>query len=195
MNMQTACLAQERKNEIRHRAVWINSAKECAYLAVFIALVIGGQVALAVIPGIEIVTLLFVSYAFVFGAGRGVFAATAFSLLRQIVFGFFPTVLILYLAYYNALVCVFGGLGRVVKKTLRSLWWLTAVACLCTVGFTMLDNVITPWFYGFSDKAWRVYFYASFSFMIPQAVCTAITVGTLFYPLQRVFKQIRKGLR
>ncbi|MBQ9713791.1 MAG: hypothetical protein IJV83_00540 [Clostridia bacterium] len=195
MKGQTACLAQERKNEIRYRAVWLNSAKECAYLAVFVALVIVGQVLLAVIPGVEIVTLLFIVYAFVFGLVRGMFAATAFALLRQLIFGFFPTVLILYLTYYNVLACIFGALGRVVKKPLHALWWLTAVACLCTVGFTMLDNVITPWFYAFSHKAWRVYFYASLSFMIPQVVCTAVTVSVLFYPLQRVFKQIKKGLR
>ena len=174
---------------------WVRSAKECAYLAVFVALLIGAQLPLAALPGVEIVTLLFVAYAFVFGIRRGMLAATAFSLLRQFVFAFSPTVLILYLVYYNLLTAVFGLLGLWIKKPLVHLWWLTAVACICTVGFTLLDDLITPLWLGFSERAWRAYFYASLSFMIPQTVCTAVTVGLLFYPLQRVFRQIKKGLR
>ena len=173
----------------------MRSAKECAYLAVFVALTIGGQVALSLVPGVEIVTLLFVSYTFVFGVGRGMLAATAFSLLRQLVFPFSPTTLLLYLVYYNFLSAVFGGLGHIVKRPLVCLWWLTAIACVCTVFFTALDNVITPLWLGFSDRAWRAYAYASLSFMIPQVVCTAVTVGVLFYPLQRVLRQIKKSLR
>ena len=174
--------------------IWARSAKECAYLAVFVALVIAAQVMLSAVPGVEIVTLLFVGYAFTFGVWRGVLAATAFSLLRQFIFSFSPTVLVLYLVYYNFLSVVFGGLGHAVKRPLVNLWWLTAVACVCTVCFTMFDNVLTPWWYHFSRRAARAYFYASFSFMIPQVICTAVTVGLLFYPLQRAFKQIKKGL-
>ncbi len=175
--------------------IWARSAKECAYLAVFVALVMGAQFPLAAIPGVEIVTLLFMSYVFVFGICRGMLAATAFSLLRQIVFPFSPTVLILYLVYYNFLAVVFGGFGHIVKRPLVCLWWLTAVACVCTVCFTMFDNVITPWWLGFSKRAWRAYFYASLSFMIPHVICTAVTIGVLFYPLQRAFRLVKKGLR
>ena len=181
--------------EKKKAKVWARSAKECAYLAVFVALTIGGQVAFSLVPGVEIVTLLFVCYTFVFGVGRGMLAATAFSLLRQLVFPFSPTTLLLYLVYYNFLSAVFGGLGHIVKRPLVCLWWLTAMACVCTVFFTALDNVITPLWLGFSDRAWRAYAYASLSFMIPQVVCTAVTVGVLFYPLQRVLRQIKKSLR
>ena len=55
-----------------------NTAKELAQLAVFVALVIAAQFALSFIPGVEIVTLLFVVYAFTFGIYRGTLAATAF---------------------------------------------------------------------------------------------------------------------
>ncbi len=182
------------RNEKRGKKKAVRSAKECAYLAVFVALVIGLQVALSALPGVELVTLLFVTYAFVFGIVRGMLAATAFSLLRQLVFPFSPTVLILYLVYYNFLVAVFGAFGHIVKRPLVCLWWLTAAACICTVCFTLFDNLLTPWWLGFSKKAWRAYFYASLSFMVPQIICTAVTVGMLFYPLQRVFRQIKKGL-
>lgn len=186
-----------RKNAQNKRRgnLWAHSAKECAYLAVFIALLIGIQLALSAVPGVELVTLLFVAYAFVFGICRGTLAATAFSLLRQLIFSFSPTVLVLYLVYYNFLTAVFGSFGHIVKRPLVCLWWLTAAACICTVCFTMFDNLITPLWLGFSERAWRAYFYASLSFMIPQVICTAMTVGVLFYPLQRVFRLIKRGLQ
>ena len=63
--------------------VAVRSAKECAYLALFVALQIAAQLLFSALPGVEIVTLLFISYSFVFGVRRGTLAATAFALLRQ----------------------------------------------------------------------------------------------------------------
>ena len=173
----------------------VRSGKECAYLAVFVALVIAGQLAFSAVPGVEIVTVLFVSYAFVFGVRRGMIAATAFALLRQLLFGFSPTVLVLYLVYFNGLTAVFGALGRVVKKPLLALWWIVIVACVCTACFTMMDNLITPIWYGFSERAAKVYFMASLPIMLPQIICTALSVGVIFLPLQRVFLLVRKSLK
>ena len=67
--------------KMKAKAFWKNSAKECAYIGVFIAAVIAVQAALSVAVGIELVTVLFAAYAYVFGARRGMIAATAFSLL------------------------------------------------------------------------------------------------------------------
>ena len=74
-------------------------SKECAYIAVFVSLLIGVQLAFSFVPGVEFVTLLLVCYAFCFGAMRGVISAICFSLLRCIIFGFFPDVVVLYLIY------------------------------------------------------------------------------------------------
>ena len=174
--------------------VAVRSAKECAYLALFVALQIAAQLLFSALPGVEIVTLLFISYSFVFGVRRGVLAATAFALLRQAVFGVYPTVLVLYLVYYNGLCALFGGLGHAVKKPLFALWWLVIVAALCTAVFSMMDNLLTPLWYGYPKEVLRTYFFASFSFMIPQVVCTAITMSALFLPLQKTFSFIKRGL-
>ncbi len=182
-------------NTKRGKAFAVRSGKECAYLAVFVALVIAAQLLLSFVPGVEVVTVLFVTYAFVFGVRRGLIAATAFSLLRMLVFGFSPTVLILYLIYFNALVALFGALGKAVKKPRTALWWLIFVACLCTAGFSMLDNILTPLWYGFSKRATQAYFAAALPFMIPQIVCTALSVGLLFLPLIKAFGWIKKGLK
>lgn len=168
------------------------SAKECAYLACFVALTIAVQFVFSFLPGIELVTALFISYSFTLGAKRGMLAATAFSLLRQFVFGFFPTVLILYLVYYNFLTLIFGMIGRKVKNPFKALPWLTALACACTVCFTMLDNLITPLWYGYTAKATKLYFYASLPVMLPQTVCTAVSVACLLLPFHKAFLSFQK---
>lgn len=168
------------------------TAREVARLAVFVALVIAAQLALAFVVGVEVVTLLFVTYAFTFGVRRGTLAATAFSLLRQLLFGFYPNVLLLYLTYYNGLTLCFGFLGGKVKNPLKNLWWLTLTACLCTVCFTLLDDVITPLWYGYTAKAARAYRIASLNAMLPQVVCTGVTVGILFIPLYKAFCLIKR---
>lgn len=172
----------------------VRSGKECAYLALFVALVIAAQLVFAAVPGVEVVTVLFVAYAFVFGVRRGMLAATAFSLLRQLIFGFSPTVLILYLVYFNGLTALFGGIGKKVEKPAHALWWLVLVACVCTACFSILDNILTPLWYSFSKRAAKAYVLASLPFMIPQIICTALSVGFLFLPLQKVFALVGKSV-
>lgn len=168
------------------------TALDCAYIATFVALVIAVQFALSFVPGVELVTVLFVTFSFSFGAKRGVIAAVAFALLRQFVFGVFPTVLVLYLIYYPLLAFIFGALGKWVRASVKNLIWLTGVACVCTVGFSMIDNILTPLWYGYTAAAMKAYFYGSLPFMIPQVICTAVTVAILFLPLTKVFSWANK---
>ena len=165
-------------------------SKDCAYIAVFVALTIAAQLCFSAIPGVELVTILFVSFSFAFGSRRGMLAATVFSLLRQLVFGFFLSVLVLYLLYYNMLAWLFGFLGKRMSCKSKNLPLLTGIACVCTVGFTMLDNVITSLWLGYSGRMFKLYFMASLSFMVPQVICTAVTVSILFLPLVKIFRKI-----
>lgn len=162
------------------------SGRDCAYTAIFVALTISAQLALSAIPGVEIVTLLFVTYAFTCGIARGCICATAFSLMRQLLFGFYPTVLVLYLLYYNILCLVFGLLGKRIKEPLKFLWLLVIIACACTILFSLLDCVITPLWHGYTKRAMEIYFKAALGVMIPQVICTAITISVLFLPLRKV---------
>jgi len=171
-----------------------HSAKECSYCAVFVALLITSQLALSAVPGIEIVTLLFVAYAFCFGVTRSMLCATIFSILRQLIFGFYPNVLILYLIYYNFLCLIFGILGKRIQNPLKFLWLIIVIACICTMLFTMIDNVLTTTWYGYTRRATIIYFKASISVMIPQVICTAISVGILFLPLFKIFCNLKKGI-
>ena len=77
-----------------------------------VALLISVQFCLSFVSGVELVTVLFVSFCYVFGARKGVIVATVFSIIRCIVFGAFINVIILYLIYYNIVAVVFGLLNK-----------------------------------------------------------------------------------
>ncbi len=87
------------------------TARDIAYIAVMVALLIGGQALFAAVPGVEVVTALLLCFSWSFGVGRGVLTATAYSLLRCIFFGFDAKTVVLYLVYFNFFACLFGLLG------------------------------------------------------------------------------------
>lgn len=168
----------------------IKTAREIAFSALFVALVVGAQFVLSAVPGIELVTVLFTTYAFVFGIKRGMLAATAFSVVRQFVFGFFPNVLILYLVYYNALALCMGALGKI-GELKKGFVGAIVLACVCTVGFHLLDCLLTAIIGGYSDAARQIYFSAMLPVMFTQTVCAAVTVGALFLPLGKIFLLVK----
>ena len=172
----------------------VRPAREIARTAVFVATVIGAQYALSAVPFVEIVTLLFACYAYVFGMERGILCAVAFAFLRQLLFGFYPVVLALYLTHFSFLSLVFGMLGeRCPQNGWRRLALVVAVAVVCTVGFTLLDNVLTPMYYGYSQRAAKMYFRASLPFMLGQSVCVAVSVALLFIPLTKALFFVKKA--
>ena len=239
----------------------LSLSKEIAYIAVTCALLLGGQFVFSFVVGVEIVTLILVSFSFVFGARRGVICAVCFSLLRCMLYGFYPTAVLLYLIYYPLLALVFGLLGKcrslsaplcavivntvliaisltcafcyfadiikvakVYKVTINILLWVIFSLCtaLCiiydsiyfsenkakdeilkviliasigavmTALFTLIDDIITPMFFGYSPLTALAYFYSSFTAMIPQVICTVVSVCTLFLPLTAVFQKVFK---
>lgn len=167
----------------------MHSARFCAEIAVITALLIGSQYVLSAVPGVEVVTLLISAYSFTMGAKKGMLSSTCFSLLRQFIFGFSPTVLTLYLLYFNMLALIFSTLGK--KPCGNKPAVTVSVATLCTAIFTMLDNVITPLWMGWSANATAIYFRASLPFMLVQCLSTLLTMLVLFRPLSGIFKKIK----
>lgn len=66
------------------------TAKEIAFIGLMAALLIACQLALSGLQGIEVVTVLFLAFCYSFGVVRGVIVANCFSLLRCLIWGFFP---------------------------------------------------------------------------------------------------------
>ena len=183
------------KKTLKKSKYFFRSAKECAFVAVFVGTVIAAQLALAALPSIELVSVLFISYAFVMGIARGTLAATAFSLLRQLIFGFYPTILILYLVYYNSLALFFGFLGQHLKNTKTNLPVLLLFSCIFTPFLTLLDCVITPLWYGYTQRALKAYFFAALPVCFLQIACVAVSVLLLFPPLSKTFAWAKRKLR
>lgn len=168
----------------------MKTAKDLALIGIYTALLIGAQFALSAISGVEVVTVLFLSFCFCFGIVRGMIVANAFSLLRCFIFGFFPAVLILYLVYYNIFAVVFGLLGKRFKGEAGVGETVVTVftAIVMTAFFTALDDVITPFYYGFNFNAAKAYALASLAAMVPQIICVTVTVAILFPALVKVFR-------
>ncbi len=173
----------------------MRTAKEIALIGVFTALLIGGQLALYQVAGVEIVTVLLLSFSYYFGLRTGLFVANAFSILRCLLFGFFPTVIILYLVYYNLFVLVFALLGKKFERklTLKIHIMLIVVACLMTILFTALDNVITPLYYGYTLEAAKAYALMSLTAVVPQTICAAVTVLLILPVLLRIYSAMKLG--
>lgn len=178
----------------------LSLSKEIAYIATTCALLLGGQFVFSFVAGVEVVTIILVCFSFVFGAKRGIICAVCFSLLRCIIYGFYPTVVLLYLIYYPLLTLTFGLLGKCTffatahsaKREILKVIALTAIGMAITSLFTILDDVITPLFYGLSQSEALAYFTASVAVIIPQIICTAVCISTLFLPLTAVFQKALK---
>lgn len=172
-------------------------AKEITLVATFTALLLGGQLVLSGVAGIEIVTVLFLSFCYTFGVRRGLLVAISFSLLRCLLFGFFPTVVVLYLVYYPLFAIFAGLLGNVFRHKMNWRIHVTLIvyAVVMTGCFTLIDDLITPWMMGYTAKAARLYFYASLTAMIPQTVCALATVGLLLRPLCKAYRVVQYGER
>ena len=69
---------------------------------------------------------------------------------------------------------------------------LAAAAAFMTVLFTLLDDVITPLFFGYSLRAAKVYFYNSLIVLAIQPACVIVTIAVLFEPLRKAFAQVRR---
>ena len=168
----------------------MNSAKKIILPGVFTALLIGGQLALSGISGIEVVTVLLLTFVYKYGIVQGLLVANSFSLLRCFIFGFIPNVIVLYLIYYNIFVLVFGFLGKVFRHeySIKTHIIVLFISIIMTAMFTMVDNILTPLMYGFTANAAKAYFIASLYTVIPQITCTFLTVLIIFPGLLKVLK-------
>lgn len=167
----------------------MKTAKDVTLVGMFTALLIGSQLALYTVTGVEVVTVLFLCFCAVYGRGKGVLVALAFSLLRCFIFGFQLNVILLYLVYYTAFALAFGGL----RGKHLPLLAVVGLACVSTVAFTLLDDILTPLVLGFSPKAAKFYFYGSLYAMGVQTACTAITVSVLYLPLSKLLHRISEA--
>ena len=80
-------------------------------------------------------------------------------------------------------------MGKRFKKELNLKIHIIIVlaAVFMTVFFTVLDDIISPLYYGLSLDATKAYAIASLTAVVPQVICTLVTVLLLLPVLIRVF--------
>lgn len=169
-------------------------ARDLALVSIYTAMLIGGQLIFSWIAGIEIVTVLLVAFCYSFGIRRSLALVNAFLWLRCVIFGFFPTVVILYIVYYNLFAIVFAIIGKMQKQRISVINVAIVVifAALMTTLFTLLDDIITPLFYQFNEKAAKAYFISSLVPLGTQVLCSILTVALLFPLLEKLLMQTFK---
>ena len=170
----------------------VKRTRDLVIVAMCAAMLIGAQLVLSGVAGVEIVTPLLLCFAYSLGALRGCTIATLFSLLRCFVFGFHINVLILYLIYFNMFALFFGWLGKVkISQNRVILTTLVVVfAIVFTIGFALLDVAITSVLYGFTGAGLVTYLTASLATMGVQLLSVAISVAVLFIPLTSLIKRL-----
>ena len=170
----------------------VKRTRDFVTVALCAAMLIGAQLVLSGIAGVEIVTPLLLCFAYSLGPVRGCTIATIFSLLRCFVFGFHINILVLYLIYFNAFALFFGWIGKIKISFNRVVLTILIVifAILFTIFFTLLDVAITSVMYGFQGSGFTTYLIASLTTMGVQLLSVAITVSVLFQPLTTIIKRI-----
>lgn len=166
--------------------------KQITLSALFVAVLIVSQLTLSSLNGIELVTVILASIAFYYGLKIGIVTVNIFIILRAFIFGFFPSVMVLYFVYYNLFVVCFNFIGykanRDISIKVEVFTLITAV--IMTIMFTVLDNIITPLWFSFSLETAKAYWLMSLTAVIPQVICTIITVFLIFPILIKLYKKV-----
>lgn len=109
--------------------------------------------------------------------------------LEVMLWALFAVLLALFVG--SVVLLILGGRVRIGREAAV----LASLAAFCTVCFTLLSDVITPLFYGWSMDVAIGYFYTGFFAMVPQTLCAAVSVTLLFYPLERAFFMVLPPVR
>ena len=148
------------------------------------------KLVLAVLPNVEVVTLLCALYGYVFG-WIGVAAALVFVAIEPLVWGM-GTWVISYILYWPFVALAFWLLGR---AHVRNRVLLTAVALAFTLWFSVLTSLVdiglfsgayNRFFYRFS-----IYYVRGIPYYAIQLVCNAVAFSLLFRPLADRLAKLR----
>ena len=155
--------------------------RELTALAVFAALMIALQVALAQLPNVEVVTLLII-LATVFMGPKALLAVAVFVLAEGLIYGFHIW-WINYLYVWPALVLVVWGL----RKWSHPILW-AVVAGFYGLLFGTLCSI--PYFITGGWGAGIGYIIQGIPFDLVHCIANVALVALLYYPLERVLARV-----
>ena len=167
-----------------------------AVSAMYAALLVGGKEALAVLPNIEVVTLLIAVCAYVWGPIVVFPAVNVFIAVDMAIWGV-NTWIISYLIHWNTVAVIFWLLGRVhFKRKVTEIVVATAVAVAVTTVFGVLTSAVDT-LVGYTGKGFFVDFdnvlyrfglmYGSgVTFFVTQILCNLVLFTAVFDPLVKL---------
>ena len=149
------------------------------------------KLVLALLPNIEVVTLLCGLYGYVFGIW-GVLATVVFVSIEPLIWGF-GTWIISYYLYWPLVALIFLLLG---KAKVRNRVLLTATALVLTLWFGVLTSLVNVGlFSGSYDRFWyrfSIYYAQGIWFYVASLVSNVVAYPLLFRPLAERLIKLRK---
>ena len=181
-----------------------NVALYVAITAVFSALLTGGKMALAVIPNVEVVTILIAVFAYVWGLAYALPAVVVFIVVQIFIYGFNIWVL-QYFIHWPVVTFVFVLLGKAkMQKTWVKIVVSTVVAVVLTVIFGLMTSATDTFVsymggsFNFNfDNYWTrfaIVYARGISFYATQIICNAVLFATTFVPLTKALAVAKRGL-
>ena len=170
-----------------------NAARYAALGGIMAASLECAKLALAVIPNVEVVTLLLALYGYVFG-GVGIAAAFVFVCIEPMIWGF-GTWMISYFIHWPLVAFCFLMLG---KARLKNRFLMTAVALALTAAFGVLTSLVDiGLFTGNFERFWYrfgIYYVRGIPFYLIQLACNAVLFPLLFPTLSSVLGKAKKRI-
>ena len=166
-------------------------AKKVAVVGICAATIECAKLALAVLPNIEVVTLLCALYGYTFG-WWGILSAVVFVCAEPLVWGF-GTWVISYFIHWPLVAAVFCLLG---KARVRSRIILTLAALVLTFFFGILTSLVdVGLFSGYFDRffyRFGIYYARGIVFYAIQIATNAVLFPTVFLPMNKMLVRISR---
>lgn len=156
--------------------------KDIALIGVLSATITAGKLVLSFIPNVEIVTLLFMIYATVFGIKRTLLVSIIFTTTEIFIYGF-ATWLLVYYFIWPVLVVLSGILGKKIKNE----YGFATLAGIYGLAFGLFFAVGESLFYGWAYGV--TYWVRGLPFDIVHGFSNFILVLILFKPLRKIIGQ------
>lgn len=158
--------------------------RDIALIGILSASLTAGKLALSFIPNIEIVTLLFIIYASVFGLKKSLFVSLIFSTSEILIYGFSTWLLGYYIIWPMLIILV-----STMKNRFNSEYVYATIGALFGYLFGMFFAVVESFFYGVS-YGW-VYWINGLLFDLVHGTANFIIILTLYKPLLKVMVKLK----
>ena len=167
-------------------------SRRIAVLAIMVALLVVGKLALTMIPNVEVVSLLCGIFAFTFGF-ICIIPTTIFCLILGIYWGF-STWVIAYLIHFNLVCIVFALLG---KKKIDSPLIVALIIAVLTFGFGVVDGVLVTILGGFKTFITRflAYYLNGVVFVLIHIASNCVIFLVVFKPLAKLLLSIKEKIK